>query len=64
MIPYGLFKRGSKLHPHNERGVCKVSEKTISKKRARREGKKEIKRQLNELPDYDIPGEIDCLFWY
>lgn len=47
LIPYGEKKRGSsKLHPHNECEVC--SEKTFSKKAARREAKKYIDKQLED----------------
>jgi len=53
MIRYGNYKRGSsKLHPHNECGVC--SEKTISKKAARRKGKELIVRAINEFYNDEI----------
>ncbi len=48
-IPYGLEKRGNKLHPHNECAVC--SENSISKTRARRKAKEDIAKQLEELED-------------
>jgi hypothetical protein len=45
MIPYGKIKRGSsKLHPHNECGIC--SEQSINKKRARQRLAKQIKEEL------------------
>lgn len=46
MIAYGDFKRGNKVHPHNECEIC--SEKTITKKRERRNSKKEIEMRKIE----------------
>jgi len=48
MIRYGEVKRGSgKIHPHNECCVC--SEKTISKKAARRRAREDMGKSINEF---------------
>jgi len=51
LIRYGNYKRGSgKLHPHNECGVC--SEKTISKKAARRMAKEDMEKATNDFYEW------------
>lgn len=48
MIQYGKRKRGSsKVHPHNECGIC--SEIRVSKKRERQRARKEIKEETNGI---------------
>lgn len=44
-LPYGIFKTGSsKIHPHNECGICGVDK--ISKKAERRKAKEEIDKEI------------------
>lgn len=54
MIPYGLFKTGSKIHPHNECGIC--GESHWSKRKARSGWKKEV--VLMNESDWDKLAEM------
>ena len=47
MIAYGEKKRKNKLHPHNECAIC--SEKSIIKKSARQDAKRDIEEALLEM---------------
>lgn len=35
MLPYGSRKRGSKLHPHNECGICGSSKPVKARERSK-----------------------------
>lgn len=45
MQAYGRVKRGNKVHPHNECGIC--SEQTIIKAKARQKAKHDIREEIN-----------------
>ena len=46
MRPYGMKKRGNKLHPRNECGIC--SAHPVTKGQARMAIKKELKERITE----------------
>lgn len=48
-LPFGAFKSGSKLHPHNECGICGLE--IVNKSRARREAKEEVNKEMEELKE-------------
>lgn len=68
MLPYGSRKRGSKLHPHNECGICGESKPVKARERSRSR-LIESARYSDEMADTHImreaiaAGEVDADNW-
>ena len=56
MRPYGMKKRGNKLHPRNECGIC--SAHPVTKGQARMAIKKELKERITEWQGASLQNQI------
>ncbi len=68
MLPYGSRKRGAKLHPHNECGICGHSKPVKARERSKSR-LIESARYSEEMADAHImreaieAGEVDANNW-
>ncbi len=68
MLPYGSRKRGSKLHPHNECGICGESKPVKARERSRSR-LIESARYSEDMADAHImreaieAGDVDANNW-